>query len=179
MSYCTFFFFQAEDGIRDIGVTGVQTCALPICARWRTRWARGTGYPVGSRTPTSRCCRCLLPPDARRSRCPRGNLPEKQARSRWQDSGSQARPPARRAVGGRLRVPSLAFGPDAVAADADTHAMEPEARIQPDSRTAWRVARRPPPRRVRRLARHLEGQDGPYHLLLRRSGRGGALLRLD
>src|SRR3712207_7618132 len=30
---CFFFFFQAEDGIRDIGVTGVQTCALPICAR--------------------------------------------------------------------------------------------------------------------------------------------------
>src|SRR3712207_2027475 len=28
-----FFFFQAEDGIRDMGVTGVQTCALPICAR--------------------------------------------------------------------------------------------------------------------------------------------------
>src|SRR3712207_1476139 len=27
---CFFFFFQAEDGIRDIGVTGVQTCALPI-----------------------------------------------------------------------------------------------------------------------------------------------------
>src|SRR3712207_8125168 len=25
------FFFQAEDGIRDIGVTGVQTCGLPIC----------------------------------------------------------------------------------------------------------------------------------------------------
>src|SRR5258707_5260129 len=28
-----FFFFQAEDGIRDIGVTGVQTCALPIYCR--------------------------------------------------------------------------------------------------------------------------------------------------
>src|SRR5947208_4327742 len=27
-----FFFFQAEDGIRDDLVTGVQTCALPICA---------------------------------------------------------------------------------------------------------------------------------------------------
>src|SRR5256886_5322653 len=26
------FFFQAEDGIRDLTVTGVQTCALPICA---------------------------------------------------------------------------------------------------------------------------------------------------
>ena len=25
-----FFFFQAEDGIRDYDVTGVQTCALPI-----------------------------------------------------------------------------------------------------------------------------------------------------
>src|SRR3712207_6252467 len=28
--FVCFFFFQAEDGIRDIGVTGVQTCALPI-----------------------------------------------------------------------------------------------------------------------------------------------------
>src|SRR5687768_17707567 len=28
-----FFFFQAEDGIRDVAVTGVQTCALPICRR--------------------------------------------------------------------------------------------------------------------------------------------------
>src|SRR5256886_6790773 len=27
---CFFFFFQAEDGIRDLTVTGVQTCALPI-----------------------------------------------------------------------------------------------------------------------------------------------------
>src|SRR6266550_7374178 len=29
---CFFFFFQAEDGIRDVAVTGVQTCALPISA---------------------------------------------------------------------------------------------------------------------------------------------------
>src|SRR5690554_7643209 len=29
--YCDVFFFQAEDGIRDADVTGVQTCALPIC----------------------------------------------------------------------------------------------------------------------------------------------------
>src|SRR2546430_6901397 len=33
-----FFFFQAEDGIRDLTVTGVQTCALPI-------WARETRSP--------------------------------------------------------------------------------------------------------------------------------------
>ena len=30
-----FFFFQAEDGIRDSPVTGVQTCALPICKELR------------------------------------------------------------------------------------------------------------------------------------------------
>src|SRR5256712_1878682 len=31
-----FFFFQAEDGIRDLIVTGVQTCALPICRNTST-----------------------------------------------------------------------------------------------------------------------------------------------
>src|SRR5256885_5956013 len=43
-----FFFFQAEDGIRDYKVTGVQTCALPIsphacqrCALLRTSNRRG------------------------------------------------------------------------------------------------------------------------------------------
>src|SRR2546429_6294642 len=35
-----FFFFQAEDGIRDVAVTGVQTCALPISPR-RSGYARG------------------------------------------------------------------------------------------------------------------------------------------
>src|SRR5256885_5967417 len=33
----TFFFFQAEDGIRDYKVTGVQTCALPISILYPTR----------------------------------------------------------------------------------------------------------------------------------------------
>src|SRR5438445_2648678 len=33
-----FFFFQAEDGIRDIGVTGVQTCALPISLAVAMQW---------------------------------------------------------------------------------------------------------------------------------------------
>src|SRR6266498_4234756 len=39
-----FFFFQAEDGIRDADVTGVQTCALPI---WRSR--RGRPRPLTAR----------------------------------------------------------------------------------------------------------------------------------
>src|SRR2546430_13399841 len=33
-----FFFFQAEDGIRDLTVTGVQTCALPISSEAETFW---------------------------------------------------------------------------------------------------------------------------------------------
>src|SRR2546422_1238894 len=38
-----YFFFQAEDGIRDVAVTGVQTCALPIC-----------GFPRDDRAPSTR-----------------------------------------------------------------------------------------------------------------------------
>src|SRR2546426_7181828 len=42
MSLFFFFFFQAEDGIRDYKVTGVQTCALPI---FRDSRANGGGGP--------------------------------------------------------------------------------------------------------------------------------------
>src|SRR2546426_11605483 len=46
---CSFFFFQAEDGIRDYKVTGVQTCALPI-SLWPMRsgeLGRGSPTPIG------------------------------------------------------------------------------------------------------------------------------------
>src|SRR5207245_8129312 len=36
------FFFQAEDGIRDATVTGVQTCALPISSASCCRWCDGS-----------------------------------------------------------------------------------------------------------------------------------------
>src|SRR5438034_7978826 len=45
-----FFFFQAEDGIRDHCVTGVQTCALPICGGGR----RLRGHAVGARLHAQR-----------------------------------------------------------------------------------------------------------------------------
>src|SRR2546427_3375488 len=55
-----FFFFQAEDGIRDLTVTGVQTCALPICGsgcsrtrRISSRWRRRRACPG-----TRRRCAC-------------------------------------------------------------------------------------------------------------------------
>src|SRR3712207_8300652 len=40
------FFFQAEDGIRDIGVTGVQTCALPIYGQSKINAAYALGGPA-------------------------------------------------------------------------------------------------------------------------------------
>src|SRR5688572_33340674 len=40
-----FFFFQAEDGIRDLTVTGVQTCALPI-------WSAPSALAASSRVLT-------------------------------------------------------------------------------------------------------------------------------
>src|SRR5256886_7659979 len=41
-----FFFFQAEDGIRDLTVTGVQTCALPIYLGAGARVLRASGDPL-------------------------------------------------------------------------------------------------------------------------------------
>src|SRR6266404_3588349 len=42
-----FFFFQAEDGIRDKLVTGVQTCALPISKCRSARVAKNSGNLIG------------------------------------------------------------------------------------------------------------------------------------
>src|SRR2546430_90436 len=44
------FFFQAEDGIRDLTVTGVQTCALPIFARRVLAVVARVGFAIGRRT---------------------------------------------------------------------------------------------------------------------------------
>src|SRR2546430_13042540 len=49
----TFFFFQAEDGIRDLTVTGVQTCALPILFLPTSPYSAASGsspIPTLSRT---------------------------------------------------------------------------------------------------------------------------------
>src|SRR5690606_40718817 len=54
-SYMFFFFFQAEDGIRDFHVTGVQTCALPIFTRWwrarSSEWTLIRSLPSDFRIP--------------------------------------------------------------------------------------------------------------------------------
>src|SRR5688572_31329042 len=43
-----FFFFQAEDGIRDLTVTGVQTCALPIYSSNKAGPKSGSTQPCSS-----------------------------------------------------------------------------------------------------------------------------------
>src|SRR5687768_18534616 len=43
------FFFQAADGIRDVAVTGVQTCALPILRAWPANGARRTMSSINAR----------------------------------------------------------------------------------------------------------------------------------
>src|SRR5215213_6333913 len=49
-----FFFFQAEDGIRDWSVTGVQTCALPICKTRYANWQEVREYCTYSADPVGR-----------------------------------------------------------------------------------------------------------------------------
>src|SRR5207302_6449327 len=61
------FFFQAEDGIRDFHVTGVQTCALPICfSSWTPVTASyGTlGTIFASADGTTLAASIAFPPDA-------------------------------------------------------------------------------------------------------------------
>src|SRR5205085_3913754 len=44
-----FFFFQAEDGIRDLTVTGVQTCALPISLLYSSAFESSADAPMAER----------------------------------------------------------------------------------------------------------------------------------
>src|SRR5437867_7758906 len=69
LSFLIFFFFQAEDGIRDRTVTGVQTCALPIS--WRLGGSGSPvhffqslafGFNIGSRIDIGRVEACMSKP---------------------------------------------------------------------------------------------------------------------
>src|SRR5687767_15950081 len=87
-----FFFFQAEDGIRDKLVTGVQTCALPIWSPTkRSGLAPPTGLgaaPTAPTRPPSRANRrgaCIDRPAPAPPRRPRSEERRvgKECRSRW------------------------------------------------------------------------------------------------
>src|SRR5256885_16333757 len=98
-----FFFFQAEDGIRDYKVTGVQTCALPISLSFSAP-RLVMGMVAIEKSPCSanaarcavslvqagrRLCGWTCTPKANRRTLPRGGFKNgrKSGRGRGEDSG--------------------------------------------------------------------------------------------
>src|SRR5437879_6910144 len=64
LCFMFFFFFQAEDGIRDTSVTGVQTCALPISEQGLTQGALQTEIKLINRLKEGEvglACKTLQP----------------------------------------------------------------------------------------------------------------------
>src|SRR5205809_3210983 len=60
-TFSLFFFFQAEDGIRDVALTGVQTCALPILVFQGTNdSARGSVFAVACSQGEDRATRGVV-----------------------------------------------------------------------------------------------------------------------
>src|SRR2546430_2917454 len=77
-----FFFFQAEDGIRDLTVTGVQTCALPIYISRVSAWSSTIRTIRG---------RLLLPGGERSYPSTPGRPPTKSQRSEERRVGKECR----------------------------------------------------------------------------------------
>src|SRR2546426_7291697 len=160
-----FFFFQAEDGIRDYKVTGVQTCALPISSRLcRYRGLPAASHPVSPANSRGAGLRPNLPfpaPRAATATVPRraeaGPRSVRAARPALRGSAfpRAGAPPqssnARDAI--RRPLPSPARATDRagrIAAVSAPHVL------QEDSRDPGPCPVRPPPRRVSQ-----RGQIGP------------------
>src|SRR5690606_40169011 len=83
------FFFQAEDGIRDFHVTGVQTCALPIS--WGSRALPAHPRPSPQSIPTCvglteadlQLCEALSPRYQRRGQLRRTRSEERRVGKEW------------------------------------------------------------------------------------------------
>src|SRR2546428_6564125 len=113
-----FFFFQAEDGIRDLIVTGVQTCALPIChGRLPVRRdAVGRARAQGARAPDRRGAALprAVAPRQRREPVPGAARARPAARTVCAPRGGRADPRlgvARPGVRGTAHVARAAAGP--------------------------------------------------------------------
>src|SRR5215467_14773171 len=78
LAFVTFLFFQAEVGIRDYKVTGVQTCALPIYGLGADEVPRPVAVPADKGTPQ----------EARGRRSEERRV-GKECRSRWSPSNEK------------------------------------------------------------------------------------------
>src|SRR2546429_9331702 len=100
-----FFFFQAEDGIRDVAVTGVQTCALPIfhragirdlCPAYVPSGRTHRGGQNGGGLPDEDCGQAGSPTRSPRSEERRVG---KECRSRWSPYHLKKKKRRKRVVG--------------------------------------------------------------------------------
>src|SRR5256886_4257216 len=144
------FFFQAEDGIRDLTVTGVQTCALPISARAGPERDPPRGVRALRRPPH---------PAARGARRRGGALhvtPVARA------AGLDARPVAERAALGAGRSAALPHrAADGAASGGARPRGPPHLRaLVPAARAALAA---PPPRRRARATRPPAAAGSPIH----------------
>src|SRR5256886_8855367 len=88
-----FFFFQAEDGIRDLTVTGVQTCALPIFRCAAPGLSKNWSASHGATTTRTTVSTMLARPASRRLACsaPRAAGSSSSARSEERRVGKECR----------------------------------------------------------------------------------------
>src|SRR3712207_4853206 len=114
-----FFFFQAEDGIRDIGVTGVQTCALPI-SRASVRILPRRDVRAGA-DRSHRARRGLGPPPVLRGLGPNTGVLRVEERGLGDPSGNGAAVDLDDQVVARPRVGGLYVGHREHLADAVPH----------------------------------------------------------
>src|SRR2546430_17461745 len=84
-----FFFFQAEDGIRDLTVTGVQTCALPISRTGSTTLVQ-TGAGLLDRNCRRRVTG-MAEPEARREESRRASQPRLEVSQSFREHQDQDR----------------------------------------------------------------------------------------
>src|SRR5262249_53495759 len=160
-TFTSFFFFQAEDGIRDWSVTGVQTCALPISREYslrsfttsahhiatakssETTWARNE-CSVNERSEYSRGANSISTAATAKSVCGRGepSVPPSPPRLPGARDGSEAR--ARRvavALRDSIRIAIRKTKPAwsaPVRARTGYAAWKPPVRVHAPARTASR-----------------------------------------
>src|SRR5256884_4526874 len=100
-----FFFFQAEDGIRDVAVTGVQTCALPI-SLWHSNKSSNLSQGI---TLLVWFTASIAPRDIRRRQVARSTGQSKSS-SEFRRHGRLARLLPAQRMGRRLRLLRSFFG---------------------------------------------------------------------
>src|SRR6266702_5453418 len=187
----TFFFFPAEDGIRDGHVTGVQTCALPISSRDKAFAGKRRTSPPRPRRPSRSAPRWRCRWSAARSRRSsprRSKRTARRARTRTPARAlrRQPAPPGPRVSGWVKAVVVVAAAGDAAdgagtvkAPPAKQHREPPAPRPVPRRAVVARC--RSPRRRPRRPGNRpsLPAPPSPLGRTRRREGSADLLPRLD